>query len=82
MHFIVECQLKAGTKNQAVAQFEKVGPNRHQGVTFRGAWIGAHKDVAFVVVESAEESLVTAAAKSWAGLDGFQITEVVNVEQF
>jgi len=82
MKFMVECVLKAGLKSQAVQAFEQRGPNRSPGVTFRGAWVGLHSDVVFVLVESADESLVSAAAKSWAQIDDFRITPVVDLEQF
>jgi Protein of unknown function (DUF3303) len=82
MKYMVEFSVKSGNKNKAVQAFEQRGPNRNPGVTFRGAWIGKNSDVVFVLVESADESLVTSAAKSWAELGDFRITQVIDVEQF
>jgi hypothetical protein len=82
MKFMVEFRVKPGNKNKALEAFEQRGPNRHPGVTFRGAWVGTHSDVVFVLAESADESLVTQAAQSWTESGDFRITEVVNVEQF
>ncbi|MCI0540669.1 MAG: DUF3303 family protein, partial [Verrucomicrobiales bacterium] len=66
MQFIVEFQLKPGAKNQAVAAFEQRGPNRNPGVTLKGAWIGSRSDVAFILVDGADEAQVAKAAESWA----------------
>jgi hypothetical protein len=79
---MVELQIKAGSKNEAIQAFEQRGPNRNPGVTFKGAWIGLHTDVAFVLVESAEEPLVSAAAKSWSEIGDFRISPVIDIEQF
>ena len=82
MKFIVELQIKAGDKNKAVQAFEQRGPNRNPGVALKGAWVGRSDDVAFVLVESADESLVIAAAKSWSEIGDFRITQVIDLEQF
>jgi hypothetical protein len=82
MKFIVECQLKPGKKSQTVDLFEQRGPNRHPGVSFCGAWVGAHSDVAFVLVESADESAVRGAANSWSEGSEARITPVIDVEKF
>jgi hypothetical protein len=79
---MVEFSINPGNKDKAVQAFEQRGPNRNPGVTFRGAWIGKSSDAIFVLVESAGESLVTSAAKSWTEFDGFRITQVIDVEQF
>jgi hypothetical protein len=82
MKFIVEFRLKPGKRNQAVDLFEQRGPNRISGVSFRSAWIGAHADIAFVLVESADETTVRAAANSWGAIGDADITQVIDVEQF
>ena len=82
MKFMVEFQAKPGNKNKAFAAFEQRGPNRSPGVAFRGAWIGKHSDLVFVLAESADESLVIQAAKLWTERGDFRITEVTDVEQF
>jgi len=51
-------------------------------VSFREAWIGKHSDVAFVLVESADEQTVTAAAKTWSEFGDCQIIEVIAGEDF
>jgi len=35
MKFMIEFRLKPGSKNKAAEAFEKRGPNRSSGVTFR-----------------------------------------------
>jgi hypothetical protein len=82
MKFIVECQIKPGKKNQAVALFEQRGPNRNPGVLFRGAWIGAESDVAFVLVESSDEATVRGAINTWSEIGDCQTTQVIDIEQF
>lgn len=82
MKFIVEFRLKTGNKNQALAAFEERGPNRSPGVIFRGAWIGTRSDVIFALVESADEALVSQAARSWKEDVDFEVTEVLDIEQF
>jgi Domain of unknown function (DUF3303) len=82
MKFMVEFSVKSGDKNKAVQAFEQRGPNRNPGVTLQGAWIGKNTDVVFALVESADESLVTSAAKSWTETGSFRITPVIDLEQF
>ena len=82
MKFMIEFRLKPGSKSKAVEAFEQRGPGRSPGVAFRGAWVGERSDVVFALVESADESLVTTAAKSWTEFDGYHITQVIDVEQF
>ena len=82
MKFMVEFSIRPGNKNKAAQAFEQRGPNRDPGVTFHGAWVGKHADVVFALVESADESLVTSAAKSWTELGDFRVTPVIDVEQF
>ena len=82
MKFMVEFTVQPGGKNKAVEAFEQRGPNRNPGVTYRGAWIGAHSDVAYVLVESFDEALVASAAKSWSQTGNFRLTQVIDAEQF
>ena len=82
MTFMVQFTVKPGNKNKVVELFEQRGPSRNPGVTFRGGWIAAHADVVFVLVDSAEESLVSNAAKSWSEVGDFHITEVIDFEKF
>jgi hypothetical protein len=82
MKFMIEFRVNAGSKHKAVEAFEQRGPNRNPGVAFQGAWIGKSSDVVFALVESAEQSLVTAAAESWTESGNFRITPVIDVEQF
>lgn len=82
MKFFVEFQIKDGDKNKAAAAFEQRGPNRNPGVAFKGAWIARNDDVAFVLVESADEALVAAAAQSWSEIGDSRITQVTDIEQF
>jgi Domain of unknown function (DUF3303) len=81
MKFIVEFQLKPGSKNAAIAAFEQRGPNRNPGVALRDAWFGSESDVVFVLVESEELSLVEKAGRSWAEFGSFQIFPVIDVQQ-
>jgi hypothetical protein len=82
MKFMVEFSIKPGNKDKAIQAFEQRGPNRSPGVTYRGAWIGKNSEVVFVLVESADESLVTSAAKSWTESGQFRVTQVIDLEQF
>jgi len=82
MKFIVQFQIKPGLKNRLLEAFESQGPSRNPGVTFRGAWIGAHADVAFVLAESENESQVESAAKAWGEYGKYVITPVLDIEQF
>jgi len=82
MKFMVEFSVKAGNKNKAVQAFEQRGPSRSPGVAFHSAWIGKNSDVVFALVESADEALVTSAARSWSETGKFRITPVIDVEQF
>jgi hypothetical protein len=82
MKFMVEFRIQPGNKNRAVEVFELRGPNRNPNVTFRGAWVGKHSDLAFVLVDSSDESQVTEAARSWSESGDFRVTEVIDVEQF
>jgi hypothetical protein len=81
MKYMVEFQLKPGRKNEAVALFEAQGPNRNPGVTFRGAWVGAEADVAYVLAEGAEAQVI-AVARSWSEHGEYRLTPVIDVEQF
>jgi len=82
MKFMVEFQLQPGIKNKAVEAFEQRGPNRNPGVRFVGAWVGTKDDVAFVLVESADEALVAKAGQSWSDFSQHQIYPVIDVQQF
>jgi hypothetical protein len=82
MKYMVEFRFKPGSKNQALEFFEMRGPNRNPGVTYRGAWIGTQADVVFVLVESADQALVTKASQSWTELGSANVTPVIDIEQF
>ena len=82
MKFMIEFAVRPGNKNKAVQAFEQRGPNHNPGVTFHGAWVGKQADVIFALVESAEQSLVDSAAKTWSETGNFRITPVIDLEQF
>ena len=82
MKYMVQFLFKSEGKAEALEQFERLGPNRHAGVTFRSAWIGADRGVAFVLVESASEELVKQAADSWKSQGEYSIYPVVDIEQY
>lgn len=82
MKFLVEFNLKPDSKKKVVEIFERTGPNRKPGVTFRGAWIGTRSDVVFVLAESDDEALVTKAAESWREYGDCEIQPVIDVENF
>jgi hypothetical protein len=82
MRFIVEFRIKPGMKNQAVEAFEQRGPNRNPGVTFEGAWVGNHSDVAFVLVDSEDAAHVAKVAEAWNGFGEAQIHSVIDIQQF
>lgn len=82
MKFMVEFQLKPGTKRQALDAFELRGPNRNPQVTLRGAWVGTKSDMVFVLVESQDESSVASATQSWSELGNYKLHSVIDVEDF
>jgi hypothetical protein len=82
MKFMVEFQIKPGGLSQAIEQFETLGPSHHPGVTFRGAWVGSHSDVAFTLVESETLELAKKAAEDWSKSGEYRITPVIDIEQF
>ncbi len=82
MKAMVEFHLKSGSKEKAIELFEERGPNRIPGVSLRGAWVGIHCDVVFVLVESPTEAAVAQAADAWKGHGEFKIHPVVDVEQY
>jgi hypothetical protein len=82
MKFMIEFRLKPGHKEQVLETFEKTGPNRHPGVTFRGAWVGSRSDVIFVLLESDEgESTVANLAESWKAHGEAKFHAVVDVDE-
>jgi hypothetical protein len=82
MKFMAQFRLKPGAKNKAVEAFEQRGPNRNPGVTFLGAWVGNHSDVAFVLVEGEDEAHVAKAAEAWVPFGEAQIHSVIDVQQY
>jgi hypothetical protein len=82
MKFMVEVQLKPGSRNEAVEAFEQRGPSRNSGVTFRGAWVGNRSDVAFVLVESDDEAHVAKAAELWSEFGQPRILQVIDIQQY
>jgi Domain of unknown function (DUF3303) len=82
MKFFVEFQLKPGNKEKAMETFELRGPNRNPGVTLQGAWIGKNEEVIFVLVESTDETLLVNAANSCGQFGDYQITPVIDLEQY
>jgi hypothetical protein len=79
---MVTFRIKPGSRNKAVEAFEARGPNRNPGVSLLNAWIGTKSDEAFVLVESADLSLVEKAALNWQEHGEYEIIPVVSVEQF
>jgi hypothetical protein len=82
MLFMVVVQLHPGTKAAAMESFEFRGPNRHPGIAFRGAWIGAHDDSLFVLVEASDSARVESAIAAWGDVGVSEIHSVINVEDF
>lgn len=82
MKYLVEVQLRPGTKNQAVEVFEQRGPNRNPNIKFEKAWLGSRSDVAFVVVESSDEAHVTDACCGWSAFGETKIHPVTDIEQY
>lgn len=82
MKFMVEFQVRPGELSQAIELFETRGPSQHPGVTFLGAWVGSHSDVAFTLVESGDRELVKKSAEDWSKSGDYRITPVIDIEQF
>ena len=82
MLFMVQVQLHPGTKDSVLETFELRGPNRNPGISYRGAWIGAHDDTVFVLVEGEDEALVEQAAASWGDVGPHETHLVIDVEDY
>ena len=82
MKFMVEFRLRPGSKHKVVETFELLGPNRHEGVSFRAAWIGTRSDVIFVLVEASSEELVSQASQKWQEHGVTLIQPVIDAEQY
>jgi hypothetical protein len=82
MKYMVQFQFKSEGRAEALERFERLGTNRHAGVTFRSAWIGSDRGVAFVLVESDSEELVKQAAESWKSQGECSIYPVIDIEQY
>lgn len=82
MKYITEFRLKPGMKDKAVEAFEQRGPNRFPGVTFEGAWVGHHADIAFVLVSSNDEAQVAKVAEAWSAFGEAQIYPVLDIQQY
>lgn len=82
MKFFVEFQLKPGNKKQMMEAFDVRGPNRNPGVALRGAWIGKNEEVIYVLAESDDEDLLVKAAQTWGKYGDYEITPVMDLEQY
>jgi hypothetical protein len=81
MKFMIEFRLKPGHKDEVLATFERVGPNRNAGVTFRGAWIATRSDTIFVLAEGDDESRVAEVASNWSEHGVATVHAVIAVDQ-
>ena len=82
MKFFVKFQLKPGNKKKLLELFELRGPNRNPGVTLKGAWIGKKEEVIYVLAESDDETLLVNAAQAWGQCGDYEITPVIDLEQY
>lgn len=82
MKFMVEFHFYPDCKNKVVEVFELQGPNRNPGVKMRGAWIGNRSDIAFVLAESDDQTLIEKVAEGWAQFGNHQIHPVVEIDQY
>jgi hypothetical protein len=82
MKFIVEFHLKPENKNKVVEIFERCGPNRNPGVSFRNAWIGTRSNVVFVFGEGDDEERVEAVCRSWSEHGNYRIHPVIDIEDY
>ena len=82
MKFMVEFRLKPGSKSGIVQAFEQRGPNRNPGVRFEGGWIARNSELAFVLVEGADEARVGKAAEAWSEFGEMTIHPVIDVQQY
>jgi hypothetical protein len=79
MKFMVEFRVQPGHKEQVLAEFERMGPNRQGGVTFRGGWVGSHSDMIFVLAETDDEARLAEVAQSWSVHGESKLYAVVDV---
>lgn len=82
MKFMAQFQIQPGKKNQVLEAFEKRGPSRTAGVKFVDAWIGIKADVAFVLLEAADEARVVEESLPWKSFGDVQIVPVNDIEQY
>ena len=82
MKFFVQFKLKPGNKQKVLELFELRGPNRNPSVTLKGAWIGKKEEVIYVLAESEDETILENAAQEWGQFGEYQITPVIDLEQY
>jgi hypothetical protein len=81
MTFMIEFALPPDERQQMLAKFEAIGPNRMPGVAFRKAWVATHENRVFALVESTNEAQVQAACAEWTEQAPPRIIPVVDIEQ-
>ena len=82
MKFLVQFHPKHNGKQKLLEAFEVRGPNKNPGVTLKVAWIAKNEETVFALVESDDEKLVVDAARSWTTSGDYQITPVIDWEQY
>ncbi len=82
MKYLVQFQFDEGQKDKAYAFFETIGPNRHPGVKFLGAWIGKDDDVAFALLECEGLEQLAIAGETWSQFGTHLATAVIDIEQY
>jgi len=82
MKYLLKMRLKPGSLDQAIEAFEQRGPSRNPGVIFRQGWIDTRSQIAFVIIESSDQSLVEKAALSWAEFGESEIHPVIDIDQY
>jgi len=51
-------------------------------VTLQGAWIAKNEEMIYVIAESEDEALLVNAAQSWGKYGDYQITPVIELDQY
>lgn len=82
MLYMLKLQISAGKRDQALAEFERRGPNRNPGVKFRGAWIAVKDDTAYALVEGTDEPAIENACQAWSEYGQWSVCPVVDIEKY
>lgn len=82
MKYFVQFKFKPGNKQKMMEAFELLGPNRNPGVRLLGAWIAKNEEAIYAIAESNDDDLLGKAAQFWGGFGDYEITPVIDLDQY